>query len=101
MTGVELLQQVVGDFRSQAGRFGLDAGSETAELIVVIGRVGEADYPFSEEYVSIINPLELPSISGRVFASEDEESPDTALEILLDRMRIGSPNLTSTRAGPR
>ena len=72
-----------------------------AGLIVVIGRVGEADYPSSEENVTISNRLELPNISGGVYASDDEESIDMAVVLLLDRMRIGSPNLTSTRAGPR
>jgi hypothetical protein len=31
MTGVELHEQAVGDFRSQAGRFGHDAGSQRGE----------------------------------------------------------------------
>ena len=44
---------------------------------------------------------ELPNISGGEYASEDKESIDMAVVLLLDRMRIGSPNLTSTRAGPR
>jgi hypothetical protein len=38
MTGVELHEQVVGDFRSQGGRFGLDAGSQRAERMLNRGR---------------------------------------------------------------
>lgn len=49
-------------------------------------------YPFPDEYINIDNRLESPNIAGVVFASDDEESIDTAVMLLLDKMGIGSPN---------
>ena len=49
-------------------------------------------YPFPDEYINISNRLESPNISGVVFASEDEESIDTAVMLLLDKMGVSSPN---------